>query len=253
MAKPVPGPAPRWVIACGDFLFKYRNYLFPAIFVVLVLTAGRESWTSDRVDRTLDIAGVVVAALGQALRALVIGLAYIKRGGLNKKVYASDLVTTGIFASCRNPLYVGNAMILVGLLLVCNTLPGYLIAGGFFIFAYWCIVRTEETFLLNKFGEEYAEYCRNVNRWIPDLGRVIEAMRTMSFNWRRVVMKDYSTIVTWVLGIIALQTYEEALRGAGLTQGLVIGFAVQVGFVLCCSATVRWLKKSGRLTETAQT
>jgi hypothetical protein len=74
----------------------------------------------------------------------------------------------------------------------------------------------------------------------------------MSFNWRRVLMKDYSTIVTWVLGAIALETYEEALRGSGLTRGLLIGFAVQVGFVLCCSATVRWLKKSGRLTETAQ-
>jgi protein-S-isoprenylcysteine O-methyltransferase Ste14 len=251
MAKPVPSPAPGWVIACGDFLFKYRNYLFPAIFVVLVLTASRTSWTSERVDDALDVAGVVLAVLGQALRALVIGLAYIKRGGLNKKVYASDLVTTGIFASCRNPLYVGNAMILAGLLLICNTPWAYLIAGGFFVFAYWCIVRTEETFLLNKFGDEYAEYCRNVNRWVPDLGRVFEAMRTMSFNWRRVVMKDYSTIVTWVLGAMALEAYEEALRGPGLTQGLVIRFAVQVGFVLCCSATIRWLKKSGRLTEAA--
>jgi protein-S-isoprenylcysteine O-methyltransferase Ste14 len=251
MAKSVPGPAQRWVIACGDFLFKYRNYLFPAIFVVMALTAGRGPWTSEPVDDALDIVGVAVAALGQALRALVIGLAYIKRGGLNKKVYASDLVTTGIFASCRNPLYVGNAMILAGLLLICNTPWAYLIAGGFFIFAYYCIVRTEETFLLNKFGEEYVEYCRNVNRWVPDLGRVVEAVRTMSFNWRRVVMKDYSTIVTWVLGAIALETYEEALWGVGLTQDLVIRFAVQVGFVLCCSATVRWLKKSGRLTETA--
>jgi protein-S-isoprenylcysteine O-methyltransferase Ste14 len=251
MAKPVPTPAPGWVIACGDFLFKYRNYLFPAIFVVLVLTASRTSWTSEGVDDALDVAGVVLAALGQALRALVIGLAYIKRGGLNKKVYASDLVTTGIFASCRNPLYVGNAMILAGLLLICNTPWAYLIAGGFFVFSYWCIVRTEETFLLNKFGEEYVEYCRNVNRWVPDLGRVFEAMRTMSFNWRRVLMKDYSTIVTWVLGAMALEAYEEALRGPGLTRGLVISFAVQVGFVLCCSATVRWLKKSGRLTETA--
>lgn len=251
MAKSVPGPAPRWVIACGDFLFKYRNYLFPAIFVVMALTAGKEPWTSVPVDDALDIAGVVVAALGQALRALVIGLAYIKRGGLNKKVYASDLVTTGIFASCRNPLYVGNAMILSGLLLICNTPWAYLIAGGFFVFAYYCIVRTEETFLLNKFGQGYVEYCRNVNRWVPDLGRVVEAVRTMSFNWRRVVMKDYSTIVAWVLGAIALETYEEALWGVGLTQDLVVGFAVQVGFVLCCSATVRWLKKSGRLTETA--
>jgi protein-S-isoprenylcysteine O-methyltransferase Ste14 len=251
MAKPVPGPAPRWVIACGDFLFKYRNYLFPAIFVILVVAANRSPWVSEQVDDALDVAGVLLAAAGQVLRALVIGLAYIKRGGLNKKVYASNLVTTGIFASSRNPLYVGNAMILAGLLLICNTPGAYLIAGGFFVFTYWCIVRTEETFLLNKFGDEYVEYCRNVNRWWPDPARLIEAVRTMEFNWRRVLMKDYSTVVAWVLGAMALETYEEALWGTGLTQGLVVSFAVQAGFVLCCSATVRWLKKSGRLTETA--
>jgi len=236
----------------GSFLFKYRNTVFPVFLAILfvvfppVLFGGTlES------DLRLDLVGVGLCLLGQIVRGAVIGFAYIKRGGLNKKVYASDLVTTGIFASCRNPLYVGNAMILAGLLLICNTPWAYLIAGGFFVFAYWCIVRTEETFLLNKFGDEYAEYCRNVNRWVPDLGRVFEAMRTMSFNWRRVVMKDYSTIVTWVLGAMALEAYEEALRGPGLTQGLVIRFAVQVGFVLCCSATIRWLKKSGRLTEAA--
>ena len=251
MAKSVPGPAPGWVIACGDFLFKYRNYLFPAIFVILAVAGARRPWMSEAVDDALDVAGVVLAALGQVLRALVIGLAYIKRGGLNKKVYASNLVTGGIFASCRNPLYVGNAMILAGLLLICNTPWAYLIAGGFFIFTYWCIVRTEETFLLNKFGEEYADYCRNVNRWLPDLGRLVEAVRTMDFNWRRVLMKDYSTVVTWVLGAMALEAYEEALWGVGLTQGLVVSFALQVGFVLCFSATVRWLKKSGRLTESA--
>lgn len=251
MARSVPGPAPRWVIVCGDFLFKYRNYLFPAVFVVLVLATSHRPWTSEPVDDILDIAGVVMAALGQALRALVIGLAYIKRGGLNKKVYADALVTDGIFAACRNPLYVGNALILTGLLLVCNAPWAYLIAGGFFIFTYWCIVRTEETFLINKFGEAYAAYCRDVNRWVPDLGRVMEAVRTMSFNWRRVLMKDYSTIVTWVLGAMALEAYEEFLWGDMPTNSLLFWFAVQVAVVLSCSATVRWLKKTGRLTETA--
>jgi protein-S-isoprenylcysteine O-methyltransferase Ste14 len=250
MLKPVPTPAPAWVIACGDFLFKYRNFVFPALFATIVLFAGR-SWTSARVDDALDVAGVVLAVLGQGLRALVIGLAYIKRGGLNKKVHANSLVTGGIFSACRNPLYIGNALILFGLLLICNALSAYLIAGGFFIFTYWSIVRTEETFLLQKFGEQYAAYCRRTNRWLPDPARMVEVVRTMGFNWRRVLMKDYSTVVSWLLAAAVLDGYEEALRGGGLTRSLFVGLAAQVTLLLACCAFVRWLKKSGRLTETA--
>ena len=61
----------RWVEEHGDFLFKYRNYLFPAVFLILVVATSHRPWTSEPVDDILDIVGVVMAALGQALRALV--------------------------------------------------------------------------------------------------------------------------------------------------------------------------------------
>ena len=57
---------------------------------------------------------VLIAMSGLAVRGVVIGLAYIKRGGLNKKVYAANLVTEGMFSVCRNPLYVGNMLIYTG-------------------------------------------------------------------------------------------------------------------------------------------
>lgn len=249
--RPAPRAAPGWVTACGDFLFKYRNAVFPAVFAVLVIAAPRAPWTSDRIDDVLDIAGIAFALAGQALRSLVIGLAYIKRGGLNKKVYANALVTDGIFSACRNPLYVGNALILSGLLMVCNAPSAYLVAGGFFILAYWVIVRTEETFLLRTFGESYVAYCREVNRFLPNLRRIVAAMREMPFSWRRVVMKDYSTVTSWVLALVALAAYEEALRGSVSMRWLMASLAVQVGIVLASSGFIRWLKKSGRLREAA--
>jgi protein-S-isoprenylcysteine O-methyltransferase Ste14 len=240
------------VLRCGDFLFKYRNGVFPAVFVTLVLMAPRTPWASARLDAVLEALGIALAIAGQALRAGVIGLAYIKRGGLDKKVYASKLVTEGIFAVCRNPLYVGNAMILAGLLLVCNAPLAYVVAGGFFVFAYWCIVRTEETFLLGKFGEEYAEYCRNVNRWIPDLNRLPEATRGAGFNWRRVVMKDYSTLASWMIAVIALKGYEQVIRPGNDAALLALApYAAQIAIVLVLTGFVRWLKKSGRLKEAA--
>ncbi len=250
MSNSVPSPAPAWVLRCGNFLFKYRNAVFPAVFATLVLSAPASPRTSAQVDGGLDIAGISLAVAGQALRVAVIGLAYIKRGGLNKKVHANNLVTEGIFAVCRNPLYVGNAMILCGLLLVCNAPLAYVLAGGFFVFAYWCIIRTEETFLLGKFGQDYVDYCRQVHRWIPDLRHLSEVTRGVSFNWRRVVMKDYGTFASWMIAVLALKAYERAARpGAGGILRVAAACAAQIALVLALTGFVRWLKKSGRLKE----
>ena len=248
MTNSIPVPAPAWVLRCGDFLFKYRNAVFPAVFGILVLAAPASPWMPAHIDGVLDIAGICLAVAGQALRVAVIGLAYIKRGGLNKKVHANKLVTEGIFAVCRNPLYVGNAMILSGLLLVCNAPLAYALAGGFFVFAYWCIIRTEETFLLNKFGPAYVEYCRRVHRWLPDPRRLSEVTRGVSFNWRRVVMKDYSTFASWMIAMLALKAYEQVLRqGAGAILAAAALYAAQIALILALTGLVRWLKKSGRL------
>ena len=64
-----------------------------------------------RLDRRLDAAGFVVASIGQLLRVAVIGFAYITRGGRNRRIVADSLVQAGIFAHSRNPLYLGNLLI----------------------------------------------------------------------------------------------------------------------------------------------
>jgi protein-S-isoprenylcysteine O-methyltransferase Ste14 len=252
MNRPIPVPAPPWVRRCGDFLFKYRNAVFPAVFAILVLAAPAAPWMPANIDAVLDIAGLCLAAAGQALRAAVIGLAYIKRGGLNKKIYASSLVTGGIFAVCRNPLYVGNALILGGLLLVCNAPLAYALAGAFFVFAYWCIIRAEETFLLGTFGQDYVEYCRQVHRWLPDLRRLPAATRGVTFNWRRVLMKDYGTFASWMTAVLAMKAYEHALQHhAGAVLQVMAPYAAQIALILAMAGLVRWLKKTGRLREAA--
>jgi protein-S-isoprenylcysteine O-methyltransferase Ste14 len=95
------------------------------------------------------------------VRALTIGLAYIKRGGKNRKIYAKGLVKEGIFAHCRNPLYLGNILIITGLGIVAHSFLFALIGIPLFIFLYLAIIRAEEHFLASKFGQEYIEYCRN--------------------------------------------------------------------------------------------
>jgi len=186
------------MVKIGNFFFRYRNGLFPLVYLLVFLPSPK----IFPQDTTALILGILVAALGQGLRALTIGLAYIKRGGLNKRVYADDLVVDGLFAHCRNPLYDGNILMILGLAIALNSLWFLLIAGAFFIFAYLAIVAAEENFLANKFGEQYTEYCHRVPRFAFKLKGLGKTIGSMEFRWRRLVSKEHGTTFAWIAGLL---------------------------------------------------
>lgn len=79
------------------------------------------------------------------------------------------LVTQGPYALVRNPLYVGNIMLYVGIGIMSMALFPYLqiFALLFFTFQYYCIIIAEEDFLSGKFSDLFLQYTQSVNRFIP--------------------------------------------------------------------------------------
>jgi len=147
------------MVKFGNLLFHNRNWLFPLFYIILFIPSP-EVFTNPV---TAMVIGFSITLLGQIIRIITIGLVYIVRGGRNRTVYADNLVTTGIFSHCRNPLYVGNILILAGLGVASNSIIFIAIATPLFIFFYQAIVRAEENFLRNKFGHEFTDYCSRVN------------------------------------------------------------------------------------------
>ena len=181
-------------VGYGRWLFKYRNKVFTVGLLALLLGLPPMTVAHDvRIDRWFDVLGFLVAASGQVLRAAVIGLEYIKRGGVNKQIHADRLVTGGMFAHCRNPLYVGNLLIIAGLFIIHNHPLVYALGGGFFVSAYVAIVAAEEHYLREKFGPEFDAYCARVNRWLPQWRGFLDTLGSMEMNWRRMLQKDYGT------------------------------------------------------------
>ncbi len=228
------------MVKLGNFLFRYRNGLFPVAYGLLLLDSRR------MLDDTLlaAILGFVVAALGQLLRALTIGLVYIVRGGRRRRVYADRLVTEGVFAHCRNPLYVGNLLIIAGVAIAADSLLFAAIGMSFFLIAYRAIVAAEEAYLKDRFGREYEEYCCKVNRFIPDFSGFRNTLNGMAFNWKRLVLKEYGSMFTWSAGmilVVAKNTWTSAGYEAGRQAIWISCFLlilVTLGF-----ATARTLKK----------
>ena len=190
-----PSLLERW----GTFLFKYRDAVFPAVILAIIIaTRPRFPSGSRTADLWLNLAGILVAVAGQALRITVIGFRYIVRGGKNRKVHAEDLVTEGIFALSRNPLYVGNILVLFGLFIIWNSPLLYLIGVPFVLIGYMGIVAAEEAFLRKKFGPAYDAYCQTTNRLIPDFRKAPQALRGIPFNWRRVLVREYGSWTAWI-------------------------------------------------------
>ena len=99
------------MIQIGNFFFKYRNFLFIILYLLLFIPSppifGEKTFGQNYYLYPI-ILGLLVTVTGQLIRGMTIGLAYIVRGGRDKKVYADQLVTEGIFTHVRNPLYVGT-------------------------------------------------------------------------------------------------------------------------------------------------
>jgi protein-S-isoprenylcysteine O-methyltransferase Ste14 len=181
------------LVALGDFSFKYRGYLLPIAVILLVVP-------SPRLFADPAVAGMIgfaLAVLGQAVRVATIGLDYIIRGGKDHKVYAETLVTGGLYSHCRNPMYVGNFFLLLGLALASNSWLFALIGVPLSLGMHKAIVAAEENFLRNKFGPQFDAYCARVNRWVPRLPGLGRTLQGMHFDWRRVVMKEYRAGFDW--------------------------------------------------------
>jgi len=237
------------MVVLGNFLFRHRNHIFPVVFLVIVFVdVPRYPMGNAQLDRVLDIAGILLAVAGQALRAAVIGLAYIARGGRHGKVYADDLVTDGLFAHSRNPLYVGNICVFAGLFVVLNSYLGWFVGIPAVLLAYWSLVFAEEDFLRRKFGVAYESYCRDVNRFIPSLNGLRSTMSSMRFHWQRVIRKEYGSTWTWITVVIGLLFWERvAVEGFEAVRSTASGYLVAWGIVTMLYGLARYLKKTGRL------
>lgn len=204
-------------LTVGRTLFRLRS-LTPVPVIVL---CGWLLWQSrgapgpggPTVDLVLDGVGLAIALAGQVLRFYVLGWVPEGTSGQNLSIQASTLNTTGPYAYVRNPLYVGNLGIVLGLCLVANDPWVTLIALAFFFGEYFFIIRAEEDFLRSKFGAAFDEFVRTVPRWVPRLTPArAGALRSGGFDARRALKKEINPFSAWTLGALLLLGWETHAR-----------------------------------------
>ena len=144
----------------------------PLIVVpMIILTCLGVFLTSRNVIPLLTIQPLAViirligaVAIGLGLIMYILG-AFLSR--IDDSIRNNELKTDGIFAFSRNPIYTAIIILCTGVILFSRNLALLVIPLFGVVWARGILIRTEEKWLEERFGEEYREYCRRVNRCIP--------------------------------------------------------------------------------------
>ncbi len=243
---------PGGLAALGHLVFRTRNGLFPLVTAGLFLGFTPTPPLGHALDGWVDAVGLGLAFTGQLLRVVVTGFAYIMRGGRDRRIYAEDLVTEGLFAHCRNPMYVGNVAMYSGLALVHGNIWTIGLTVGFFGTAYLAVTLAEEGFLRSMFGDQYDAYCLAVPRFGFRFHGLRETLTGSRFDWQKVVRKEYGTVFAWISTVCVLLIWQDYARDpAGDWTILAARLGRVWVFAVLFYLVARRLKLTGRLGQDA--
>lgn len=148
-----------------------RHLDLPPVYMLLtgLLMYALDSWVPlIRLPghETLAVLGGWVIGLGLVPAVLAAWRMVRLRTTVHPHHQPSVLVTDGVFALSRNPIYVGDTILLGGWALMLGSLTPWLGLPLFVVIVTRRAILPEEVRLQAKFGAAYTDYCRRVRRWI---------------------------------------------------------------------------------------
>ncbi|MEO8447367.1 MAG: isoprenylcysteine carboxylmethyltransferase family protein [bacterium] len=185
----------------GNLFFKYRSYI-PVPFLLVMLVFMQPTFVSI-------VIGFVIAASGESIRLWSVSFAGSETR-TTSGVGGTYLVTQGPYSMVRNPLYIGNIMIYIGLGIMSFALFPYLqiFALLFFIFQYYCIILAEEDFLQSKFKQEFTEYKKSVNRFIPWKNKLNDNIKSaLTYDLKKGFKSERRSLQAFILSSAIIITY----------------------------------------------
>ena len=154
---PILGVGPLYVITI--VLITIISIIFSATRFIPVITFTNMRWI-------FILIGILCFAIGITLwlRAVIIDR-------LDAHIIKNELVTTGVYAYVRNPVYSAFMFVCTGVLLIYGNLILLLLPIIYWGFMTVLMKSTEEKWLEDLYGQEYIQYLQRVNRCIPWKGK----------------------------------------------------------------------------------
>ena len=238
----------------GDWLFRWRGYL--PLFLIAIMIPGvlcfRYPGNSHYYDLCWEIGCLCVSFFGLFIRCLTVG--FVPRGTSGRNTsgqIADSLNTTGMYSLLRNPLYLGNFFMILGVvtMLAVNAFWLPIIYTLAFWLYYERIIMCEEAFLGKKFGQAYYDYAASTSAFVPNFTRWKKP--ELSFSFRNVLRREYSSFFALVSAMFTVEIVGDIIveRRFILDPIWVIFFLFSLGVYLSLRTIKKktaWLTVEGR-------
>jgi protein-S-isoprenylcysteine O-methyltransferase Ste14 len=218
-----------------------QNWLF--LLPLLALIAARVAAASAGLGRgsVLDrpLLAAVLATAGLAL--IVIGLVLrVLARGWKAENSRGHLVTSGLYAYIRHPLYTASFLIGLGLCLILGDLVVLAVYLPLYAAVHALVIRREERWMAHHWGDDYRRYTERVPRFLPYPGRLRRRQPVRPLHLKRAIGKEADAICAWLslaFGILAWKSL------AGGPEPIAV-----VPLALAASCLILWptLKRAAR-------
>ncbi len=243
----------------GHTMFRYRSYL-PLLIIGPLLVAMKESvylesLVGDQIEDLWVFFSFIVSLVGFAIRCYTVG--HVPGGTSGRNTHsqrAHHLNTTGMYSIVRNPLYLGNFIIILGVLLSIKV--WWLIALGCLAFFIYMerIILAEETFLTESYGQQYKDWRAKTPVILPNLK--LWQKPELPFSLKTVMKREYPALIAIASAFFLTELITDLFfEGEGLVEWLIDDFAwplmfvTFLGFGLVCrhlKKNTNYLKVEGR-------
>ena len=174
----------------GDHLFRFRGIYLSIVFIIFAFLEVNNSY---KIHSSLTFySGMIISVFGLFLRCITIGYIYDNTSGRNtaEGQVADSLNIFGMYSIVRNPLYLGNFFMTIGVFISLG-LSFITLALSIIIFLYYKrVIYTEEIYLKEKFGDEYNDWLAVTNAIVPNIFKFNRS--NLRFSISRVVVREYA-------------------------------------------------------------
>jgi protein-S-isoprenylcysteine O-methyltransferase Ste14 len=136
--------------------------------------------------------GLIIAAAGEAVRIWAAG--HLEKG--------SEITRSGPYRWSRHPLYVGSSIIAAGIVIASRSVPVAVVTAFYMGATITAAIRTEETFLTERFGDGYDRYRESRAEPMPRRFSVARAMRNREYRSVAGVVAGFALLALRMIGYL---------------------------------------------------